>query len=814
MEDNDSKAGELERRRSTRESVMVSVDNGVEEDELALEGTVADGFRPTHISGTRPPSAPPTPPLTSPSSTTLFSGEGSASPATTSRSLSTVKPPVPQFALSVQKDANALSRQATNSTGSSFHIPHDSPYRGPSGASHPYHMYTQNVRPARTLSMATSSIMPLSESSYRGPMGPSHPYGLYPQNDDGVEVDAVRTVAIPLGFRGLPDQYQRRVGPEGEEAGDMIGPDGHTEQLPPYTRYPEEAYVRKAAAVEGSSGLVHGVTVVPPAHSAPESTVPPLDGAGGIGLATRNPEFESTDDLDSPRSQRSARSFTSDDSRQGIRVDGEGVSEKRQPPKKWQTLMRKKACGIVPYWAICLSAIVLLVMLVVLGAVVGTVLNSNNKQKRPPPWKKGDWTTPSDVTPIPTPTNLQPLATGAFGLPLMTNRISNTCLKDPTLSKAWSCYLILSGLTLNVTKEEDNYQASLDCNHAYTARSNVYAYGEQPPLVEEPVTLELVQDKYEPSRGPAWFKMLKYNKTVILPEGWLVSSQESNTWKRARRPATLRESVPDFKRKGIAQPGDKPWICNWPDTWLELFIYAQQNSSFANWPLKPPSSSSTTTNSSTLPPPTPSPATSTDESDESDSSLETGSYPLNGDHRTGGPEPWKKPYDSPQNHARSDDPTPTTPLTDTSTTAAAEISSTLSTATASNPFGPIDTGSGFPDIPRPYPHVIKLEERRISTKDAPRAQCTQVEILGFGEKARPVKDPDGRLIVVDIEELGPFIGPPLDEDLSAEFADGVRERSTWERDQGEWDGGVSDGGVFGRDVLPDISPCGCMWFLT
>jgi hypothetical protein len=37
-----------------------------------------------------------------------------------------------------------------------------------------------------------------------------------------------------------------------------------------------------------------------------------------------------------------------------------------------------------------------------------------------------------DVIPIPTPTDLQPLPTGRYGLPLLANRVSNTCFKDPT----------------------------------------------------------------------------------------------------------------------------------------------------------------------------------------------------------------------------------------------------------------------------------------------------------------------------------------------------------------------------------------------
>jgi hypothetical protein len=199
----------------------------------------------------------------------------------------------------------------------------------------------------------------------------------------------MQTAAIPLGFRGLPDQYQRRVGPDGEEIADMIGPDGHTEQLPPYTRYPDEAYVRKATAADGPPDIVHGAAaVVPPILTVPTSTVHDIPGAGGLGLATRNPEFESTDDLSSPRSRHSARSFTSDDSHRRIRPGDEDMAEKREQPKKWQAWMRRKLCGTIPYWAICLAGLVLLVMAVVLGAVIGSM--AANKQKRPPR-KDGAW---------------------------------------------------------------------------------------------------------------------------------------------------------------------------------------------------------------------------------------------------------------------------------------------------------------------------------------------------------------------------------------------------------------------------------------
>lgn len=346
---------------------------------------VADGFRPTPSEGRTEPS---TPSLTSDSSTLLVD-ESPGSSSRTGRPSSVSKPYTPRHSLSLRHEQTGLTRHATNSTESTVstaYFPTDSPYRGPSGPSHPYQMYPQNVRLARTMSVTTSSTLPASESSYTGPRGPSHPYGLYPQSD-GIGTETVQAAAIPLGFHGLPDQYQRRVGPDGDDVGDIIGPDGHTEQLPPYTRYPDEAYVPKSRAVDAPPEVPHGgATIVPTALRRPLSTITTvIPGAGGIGLATRNPEFESTEDLESPRSRQSLRSFTSDDSQRRIQLDDEGNTEKGKPMKKWQIWMRRKLWGIVPYWAIALTAVVLVVMAAILGSVIGTFMAKQKTQRDGPP---------------------------------------------------------------------------------------------------------------------------------------------------------------------------------------------------------------------------------------------------------------------------------------------------------------------------------------------------------------------------------------------------------------------------------------------
>ena len=167
----------------------------------------------------------------------------------------------------------------------------------------------------------------------------------------------------------MRDNYQRQLGPDGEEAGDLIGPLGHMEELPPYSRYPDNGYVPKEAP--------QPITEEP---TTPEQN---LAGAGGIGIATRNPEF-STDDLGLTRSRPSIRSVRSENSHYDVNVAAQDIAEKPMPTK-WQRRAKKKLWGIVPYWAICLLVVALVLMGIVMGATIGTLLSRH----KPPP-KDGD----------------------------------------------------------------------------------------------------------------------------------------------------------------------------------------------------------------------------------------------------------------------------------------------------------------------------------------------------------------------------------------------------------------------------------------
>ncbi|KAI1211312.1 uncharacterized protein F4807DRAFT_33241 [Annulohypoxylon truncatum] len=790
--DND-KSSELHRGSSLRASVRFSNVQGNDDDYDLQAMGIADGFRPVELTHDEPSRQSTTTPQDAPTA-----------PKSPPRPSSITKPYGRNDSLALQHDGSTtesdsdrtgldrtITRDSTVSTSSPF-VDIEDPYEGPSGPSHPYQMYPQDVRLARTASLATTSTAPISERSYNGPRGPAHPYGMYPQNtipeSDGVPTRTAQE-EINIGFPGTTDNYQRRIGPEGEDVADLIGPDGHTEQLPPYTRYPEEAYTRKAMGVETPQPVpvqpMQSIQPTQPMQQQQHQQQPPqpmlaIPGAGGIGVAALNPEFASTEDLgdmNSPQSRQSVRSFTSDNSQRGLTAgtrSDQDISDEKKAMKDWQVTAKRRVWGIVPCWAIILAAIVLVLMGIILGAVIGTLLNPHFKkppQDRPPSQAQdpNNW----DTQPLSTlPPDLPSLPTGTYSMFLgRNNRISNTCFTDPTLAQAWSCDLTFFQLNMNVTKLSgqpniSDYSFGFLYNETYSLKNNVFTYGVQPPDLTD-LQMKLVSDVFEAPRGPAWNFEIPYNKTVIIPEPFITASSASPSSSPTSNPNRRRMMFGgnDAKRKGVmAQPGDKPWVCHWDNTILEAFIYAGQNNSFSR-PIDPG-------------PMTSAPATSSSDSASATPTSSGAAADVANDFSG----PSRAPFDDFQATTSVSDGLPST------TTASS------STSTSTGGFDPdLPMPSDAPSMPSPpYPRVVKVEERRNADSTAAKPWCRQYQILGDNQAPVPALDANGHFIDVYINE---------DEGGYDESSGSKRNIEAYLETRNSAKG-------------TDMSDCGCIWWLS
>lgn len=629
----------LDRQASTRRSMAMS---DVTDDDYDLNAmAVSDGFRPDDASSTTAPQRSATTPST----------ETTATPPS-SRSSPLVPPPTldlaggipPKLASDMQHRPSSISKAhrphdsltlrndglgagaagsfvpgPAHAANASHIIRMESPFQGPSGPSHPYTMYPQRTLSNVTLSTDVSSLAPSQN-------GPAHPYALYTQHTTPVQEGSQQH--IPLGFTAMAGGYQRQLGPDGEDAGGLIGPLGHTEELPPYTRYPTEAYTRSPEAgtpittpgtgtdahaspsANANASTTTGISTLAASSTRNPSIANPIPGAGGIGMATRNPEFSSTDeDLPRPRSNQSTRSTPSEASQHEINTAAQEMAEKPRMTK-WQRRARKKMCGIVPYWAICLLFSCVVIMASVMAGVLTTFLGIDGGSEEETEEYTGP---PSPVMPSPLPylpPDLAPLAVGSFGLPLMEpSQASRSCFNDSTQAQAWNCNIPGRTFSMNVSmipnaSEIENYELSLAAVDPFNSR---YIWGTAPPNVSIPISLKLVNDSFEPSRSPAWWLKIAYNKTVIVSE---------NDFKTASSPSKRDWTYTDFpddgfgpthfkKKSTSAVDGDKPWICTWPETTLEIFIYPSQNSSLVMTTTTTgfPAPTSTATSPSETPPP-------------------------------------------------------------------------------------------------------------------------------------------------------------------------------------------------------------------
>ncbi|KAK4956854.1 hypothetical protein LTR10_006382 [Elasticomyces elasticus] len=453
-----------------------------------------------------------------------------------------------------------LARRSVSSASSQNFARTSSPRFGP-GPSHPYGMYPQGTV-QRTSSIATQSTVRASQGQPATQGGPQHPYTLYPQgvNEDDDEETTLQD-AVPVGFPGLGRSYQRRVGPDGEEQ-DMIGEDGHAEQLPPYTRYPEDGPEKMPLL---------GVPAPPTAlHSrAPVAGTDPTMALMHDPIRpAQTPQPQSMTDASTLRGSRPA-SLANIESMNSRSAQNSLLSNKSWNEKSWKEKRKTKVCGI-PFWWLILGVCVASFITAVLAGVIGGFLahEKQNTQKA----LDAASTRFYDASAIATPATGPP--TGTYRLPLSTPQETQAaCLTVANQQPAWSCDLAgqpAQGITVNIPAGGNETGAYI----FYGADDDQLCYGAQQSLMQTTwAPFHAVQDNDAPGDGPAFYFQQFYDKVVVVPENALPVPNQSNN-KEKRQAIQLDQGW--LHRKQIAQPGERPWFCVWNNTMMEGFIYVQQ----------------------------------------------------------------------------------------------------------------------------------------------------------------------------------------------------------------------------------------------
>ncbi|KAL5118058.1 hypothetical protein ACEQ8H_004045 [Pleosporales sp. CAS-2024a] len=633
-----------------------------------------------------------------------------------------------------------LAHRASVSSTASFATTSNGENALETAPSHPYGMYPQYTM-ARSPSVASASTdrQPHRSMSLHRP---THPYAMYSQSgiDEGLDeqmppepahptLPPVQT-AIPLGFPGHGTGYRRVLGPDGEEQ-DIIGPDGHTEQLPPYSRFPEEGPTKASLAAEASaSRTLPAPTPVDPEDpfmtpASPDSprsatttfsppslpSVPLLPSVAPARLPPQRPETQTGNAASVTSAYAGANQIPAEpteSSSASLLTTEQGYSEKADPAEEKIPWHQRKIGGKIPSGVIVAALGITLVVAIALGAVIGTVVAKKEapektkpgRPDKPLPQVTASHSSLFDATPIPTPPGLASIPTGGFSLPLGIPQESNPgCLTQANQYSAWSCKLTLAPLliTINRTTDADGPVQLASIKNVAQVPDGVILYGLQTPeLNSEP--LQLVVDLDYRAYGPAYHFQSRYDKLVIL------RPEELDTFSGVpkRRDPTLRQRFQ-------VRPGDAPWFCYWNQTYIEGYIYAEDNSTAASgpFPTSPPSGSSSFSYDPAGFPATPTAAV--------------------GPSTTTVPASSNVPSVMTSPNVRRD----------------AQSNATASAAAAA---------AGISRMP-PYPRIVKIEERRLP--NSPQPYCQQMILLDDGKLAPATYGNNGYPKKILLQECAP-----------------------------------------------------------
>lgn len=436
--------------------------------------------------------------------------------------------------------------QRSQSSSSRFSLPPRalSPYTGATGPSHPYAMYPQ-VGVGRSPSVTTtSSVRPL-ERPLGDLNGPQHPYAMYPQNV--VAEEAMDDPVIPVGFPGHSQPYQRAPGRADDDVADIIGPDGHTEQLPPYSRYPDGVVPKPEG--ESEPGNDAGIAAEEDHPSGYEG--PPASGTSSRTLVSERPTTENRQPPVVPAAAADATVFN----------------------EKAQGRSRRRTCCGMPIWTIVLIAVVM-VICAVIGGVIGGVLGAkkatdeDHANETSPVVVTVTATPGIDATPMSTiPQGLPPLPTGQFTVPVSTQNMSRFCVADSGSKDSWDC-MAQDNLLIEVGGSDSPPTITFQ-NQSI---SGPFTYGAQPPYFNNPTrSLTLMRDTNDLSLGPALFFYSLVDKLVIVREDTFPTAPTS------KRAIINKDALGRTRyHEQLARAGDRPWFCWWNSTIMEFFLYLNE----------------------------------------------------------------------------------------------------------------------------------------------------------------------------------------------------------------------------------------------
>lgn len=356
-----------------------------------------------------------------------------------------------------------------------------------------------------------------------------------------------------------------------------------------------------------------------------------------------------------------------------------------------------------------------------------------------------------DASPIASPTGAPP--TGTFALTLGPPQETQCgCLPIASQQPAWDCNLAPNSAIGLVVDPPVNGQGA-GANVFYASYDPTIAYGLQLSSMNTSFAQFItVQDNDDPANGPAFYFQQFYDKVVVVPED-AISTGSLNKEKRQQgyfKPGFEIPAAWKLQKQAVS-PSEQPWFCVWNGTFLEGFIYVQENivTSTSSSSTSATATANSSSSAATTPPPSSRPpatsaswSTSFPATDSGATVTRTLSAPWTTATYTGPAAsygPWigglaqaaskEHAYDPDHDDDDDDDGTAYSPARKAKRQA--------------------DYWATLPV----FPYVVKLEERRLPNNPI-QPYCQKYQILNNGQ-ANYVQDDDGNPIIVYLQEQDP-----------------------------------------------------------